>query len=195
MKGVFALRAQADRMSALRLHLLEGLAGKLIFNVAGIQRRSGFEQHDFAFFLSKGPVLDAARDNYQFAGFDPFFAIAAIFAIIHAKTSFHYQEQLVFMVVMMPGEWSLEFNELNQLAVELTGDARIPVIVDERKLLGEIDLVHHSSFLKLSMQKYPMIAPISPTIAFVGVKMSESPERIVSACGMLRVRVNSPMRR
>jgi hypothetical protein len=42
----------------------------------------------------------------------------------------------------MPGERTLEFDELQILPVEFAGDPRIPVIVDERKLFGEIDLLH-----------------------------------------------------
>jgi hypothetical protein len=43
---------------------------------------------------------------------------------------------------MMPGKRALEFHQLDELPVELAGDARVPVIVDERKLFGKIDLVH-----------------------------------------------------
>jgi len=133
-------------MSALRLDLLECLAGEFIFDIAGIQSRSGFEQHDFAFFFGKGPVLDAAGDDYQFARFDPFLAVVAGFSIVHPKAAVHYQKQLVLVVVMMPGEWSLKFDELNQLAVQLTSNPWIPLVMDERKFFGEIDLVH--SFLE-----------------------------------------------
>src|SRR5712675_631831 len=109
-----------------KLDLFERLPRKLIFDVAGVQCRSGFEQHYFALYFSERPELDAARHDYQFALCDPFFAFPSVFSIVHAKPALHDQEQLIFVVVMMPGEGSLEFDELNQLTIEFTGDARVP---------------------------------------------------------------------
>jgi hypothetical protein len=44
--------------------------------------------------------------------------------------------------MVMPGKRSLKFYQLEVLPVELTDDPRIPVILDQGKLLSEIDLVH-----------------------------------------------------
>ena len=87
-------------------------------------------------------MLDAARYDDEFAGLDPFRLLASVFAIVHPKATLHDQKHLVFIFVMMPGEWPFELDELDELAVEFAGDARVPVVVDERKFLGEIDLVH-----------------------------------------------------
>jgi hypothetical protein len=43
---------------------------------------------------------------------------------------------------MMPGKRSLKFHQFEVLPIELAGDAGIPVIRDQRQLLGEIDFVH-----------------------------------------------------
>ena len=67
------------------------------------------------------PVLDSARHDYQFAFLDPFFAFASVFAIVHPKPALHYQEQLIFVLVMMPGKRPLEFDQLQKLAVEFEG--------------------------------------------------------------------------
>jgi hypothetical protein len=42
----------------------------------------------------------------------------------------------------MPRKRSLKLYQLEVLPVELTDDPRIPVILDQGKLLGEIDLMH-----------------------------------------------------
>src|SRR5437867_2161259 len=86
---------------------------KLVFDVAGIQSRSRFEEQHLAFFFSERPVLDAAWNNDEFAGLDPFFAIVSIFAIVHAEAAFDHQKHLVFGFMMMPSEWAFEFDKLD----------------------------------------------------------------------------------
>jgi hypothetical protein len=46
--------------------------------------------------------------------------------------------------MMMPGEWALEFHQLDELPVQFSGNARVPVIVNEREFFGQIDLMHLS---------------------------------------------------
>ncbi len=87
-------------------------------------------------------MLYAARDDDEFTRLDPLRVLISIFAIVHAEAASHHQKHLVFIFVMMPGEWPFELYELDELAVEFAGDARIPMIVDERKLFGEINFVH-----------------------------------------------------
>src|SRR3989442_11093604 len=89
-------------------------------------------------------MLDPTRDDDEFALFNPFFAVAGIVTIIHAETALHDHEHLVFIFMMMPGERALKLNQLYHLPIKFAGDARIPVIVDERKLLREIYLMHNS---------------------------------------------------
>src|ERR1041384_2830757 len=89
-------------------------------------------------------MLNAARHDDEFAGLDPFRLLASRFAIVHPKATLHDQKHLVFIFEMMPGEPPFERDELDELAVEFTRDARIPVVVDERKFFREIDLVHIS---------------------------------------------------
>ena len=50
-----------------------------------------------------GQVLDAARHDDEFALIHDGFAIAEF----HAQSAFDDQEQLVFVVVMMPDEFAL----------------------------------------------------------------------------------------
>src|SRR6266480_329968 len=46
---------------------------------------------------------------------------------------------------MVPGERAFELHQLQILAVQLSDDARIPVVIEQRELLREIDFVHSSS--------------------------------------------------
>ena len=87
-------------------------------------------------------MLDAARHDEELVLLDPFRAFAAVFAIVHAKAALHDQKHFVFIFVMMPGERAFEFDELDELPIQFTGNARIPVIVDQRKFIGKIDLLH-----------------------------------------------------
>src|SRR2546423_5950677 len=87
-------------------------------------------------------MLDAAGHDDEFAGLNPFRLLALVFAIVHPKATLHDQKHLVFILVMMPGEWPFKLHELDELTVEFTGDARVPMIVDQRKFVSEIDLVH-----------------------------------------------------
>src|SRR6266436_3218245 len=52
-------------------------------------------------------------------------------AKLHAKPAFHHQKHFVLVVVMMPGEWSLEFYQLHVLSIEFANDARIPMVVNQ----------------------------------------------------------------
>src|SRR6185436_20174955 len=68
--------------------------------------------------------------------------VVTVLAIIHAETPTHDQKHLVFNFVVVPGERTLELYQLQMLAIQLANDPWVPVIVDEGKLFGEIDLVH-----------------------------------------------------
>jgi hypothetical protein len=52
------------------------------------------------------------------------------------------QEQFVLVVVVVPDERPLEFDQLDHLAVQLTDDFRLPVVAELRQFLAEIHLVH-----------------------------------------------------
>ena len=89
-------------------------------------------------------MLDAARHDDHFTRLNPDTLFNPGFAVFHPEPAFHNHEKLVFVFVMMPGERALKLHELHVLAVQLRGDARIPVIVNQRKLILQIDLVHTS---------------------------------------------------
>src|SRR2546423_14357948 len=93
-------------------NLLEFFPRELIFNVAGVQRGRRFEEEHFTFFFGYWAVFDAARNNDELARLDPFLALTIVLAIVHPEAALHDEKHLVFIFVMMPGEWTLEFDEL-----------------------------------------------------------------------------------
>ena len=82
-----------------------------------------------------------ARHDDEFAFLDPLFAFTAMLAIVHAKSSLYHIEHLVFVLMMVPGERTLKLYQLDELAIELTGDAWIPVIGYLGEFLCKVDLV------------------------------------------------------
>jgi hypothetical protein len=44
--------------------------------------------------------------------------------------------------MMMPGERAIELYQFHILAVQFSGDSRIPVFVEEREFVFDVDLLH-----------------------------------------------------
>jgi len=61
------------------------------------------------FLLRNWHVLDAFRDNEELAFFQLYVALPKS----DDEVSFHYQEQLVLILMRMPDELSFELNELD----------------------------------------------------------------------------------
>src|SRR5207253_1089698 len=57
----------------------------------------------------------------------------------HGDSAFDHQEQLVFVLMMMPHELALELDQLDVGIVQLAGDFWLPVFVEAGKLFGEIN--------------------------------------------------------
>ena len=77
----------------------------LVFDVSGIEGGGGFEENDPAFFFGDGTVLDAAGDDDELAGLDPFVVVAEL----HAEAAFDDEEHFVFVVVMVEDERAVVF--------------------------------------------------------------------------------------
>ena len=115
--------------------------GALVDDVPGVQGRGGFEQQEPAFFVGDGFVFHSAWDNDELAFADPFMVVAKF----HAEAAFDYEEQFVFVFVVVEDELTLEFVELDGLAVELGSDIGLPVFGDFGELFGDVDFVHSVS--------------------------------------------------
>src|SRR5256885_10915443 len=55
----------------------------------------------------------------------------------------HHEKHLVFVLVVVPDESAFQLVELYQLTIQFTGDVRLPIFLDSRELLGEVNLVRH----------------------------------------------------
>ena len=117
--------------------------GALALNVAGVERGLGFQQHHVSFLVGGRKVFDAARDDEELARVDDDFALGAVLVDSHPQRALHHEEQLIFIVMVMPHELALELHNLHIRVVQLAHDLRTVLIGEQRKLLREIDLLHH----------------------------------------------------
>jgi hypothetical protein len=62
------------------------------------------------FFVSDRPMFNATRHDQEFSFLDPCVAITKL----HAEPALHYEEQLVFVVVVVPIERSQEFGPVGR---------------------------------------------------------------------------------
>src|SRR5271166_4464826 len=117
-------RKRWKRCATKKLHTLQLGVGALADDVARVQSGSGLEEQDPAFFLGDGAVFDPARDDDELAGLDPFMALAEAdivragvaqlsFAVLHAEAAFDDEEHFVFVVVVMPDEFGVGFDQLD----------------------------------------------------------------------------------
>lgn len=83
-------------------------------------------------------MLDIPWDDDEFAFFDPDMSVPEL----HAKTAFDNEEQLVFVLMMVPHEFALKLHQLDELTVELANDSGAPMLFQQSELCAEIDLLH-----------------------------------------------------
>jgi len=86
-------------------------------------------------------VLDPAWNDEELARIKRDDALAEM----DFEMALENEEQLVFVLVVVPHELALELDELHVLAVELADDARTPVLRELPELLGEVYLLHEVS--------------------------------------------------
>ena len=85
-------------------------------------------------FVCDRPMFYSPWDDDQFAFFEPDVSISKL----HAKTTTHNEEQLIFVFMMVPNEFALKLDEFHELTVEFADDTRAPVLVQKSELLAEI---------------------------------------------------------
>lgn len=127
------------------LESLRSCNGSLRDHVTRVERRGGLEEQDVDFSLGDRPMLDASRNDDELALGHGNDAISEM----HVEAPVQNEEELVFVLVLMPNEFALELDELHVLAVQLTDDLRIPVSVESRELFAKVDLLHATSWLRI----------------------------------------------
>src|SRR5579863_799920 len=115
--------------------------GPFVGNVSRVESGLRFDQNDVNFFVGDGAVFYAARNDYEFAFADDSFAVAKF----HAQSALDDEEEFVFVVMMMPDKFALEFDSFDVAVVDLADDARIAVVEEEAEFLLEIDGVHRGT--------------------------------------------------
>ena len=83
-------------------------------------------------------MLDSVRDHDELALFE----LNGLLAEFDAKPSLDHKEHFVFVLVVMPDEFTFQLVKFHQLAIEFARDVGLPVFVDLGELGGEIDFVH-----------------------------------------------------
>src|SRR5579862_45989 len=133
-----------------RLDMLQMGLSAIVDDVARIEGRGGLEEQDPAFFAGDGTMLNTTRDDDEFAFFDPLVTVLLpVLTIFHAETAFHYEEEFVFVFVVVEDEFAFEFIELDVLAVEFGGDVGLPVFGNLVEFFGDVDFVHGRSFFRI----------------------------------------------
>src|SRR5689334_14439698 len=97
-----------------------------------------------AFLVSYWTVFHAARHDYQLTFVNPRALLTCCIAVFHFEPTADNHKQFVLIFVKMPRKWTLKLHELHVLAVKFANDSRVPVIVNKRQLLVQIDRVHLS---------------------------------------------------
>jgi hypothetical protein len=75
-------------------------------------------------FVGDRPVFDASRHDQAFPFLQPDVAIPKF----HSKSALYDKEQLVFVVVVVPDERSLELDQFDLLAVQFADDFGFPQV-------------------------------------------------------------------
>ena len=83
-------------------------------------------------------MLDATRHDETLTG--PEYDRMA--AKLNGELTAPNEEKLVLILVVMPGESSLDLHNLDFLPIELGDGFGAPMLVEQREFLVEIDLVH-----------------------------------------------------
>jgi hypothetical protein len=83
-------------------------------------------------------VLDSAGNNEEFALFEPDPAVTEL----HVEPALDNQEELVFLLMVVPLEGTAELDQLDVLAIEYAYDLGLPMIAEKGELLFQVDLFH-----------------------------------------------------
>jgi len=89
-------------------------------------------------FVGNGAVLDAVRDDNKFALAHHTLTVAEF----HAERALHDEKKLVFVIVTMPEEFSLELDGFHQAIIDFADDAGLVVLGNEVEFFFQVYRVH-----------------------------------------------------
>src|SRR6266852_4047585 len=90
-------------------------------------------------------MLDASRDNDELALADDGFMVAEF----HAQRAFDDEEELVFDVMVMPDEFTLELDGLHRAIIDFANYAGMAVVGEAAELFFEVDGFHFAPCLEI----------------------------------------------
>jgi hypothetical protein len=124
-------------------------------------------------------VLDTAGDDEEFALVELNVAVAEL----DGEVSREHEEEIVGVVVLVPDELALHFDEADVVVVEACDDLRLPVLVEQAELVGQVDLlVHKTSWSWLAATESSAAGLLSGGVAVRGTL----PRRRPNAFAVLR---------
>src|SRR6185369_3764670 len=154
----------ADQAPARRSEPFELLDRPLVADVPGVEGRGGLEEEDVGLYLGRRPVLDAARHDEHLSLVEDDVAVAQL----HPQAPLDHQEQLVLVIVVVPDEGALELDQLDGLAVQLGHQLGGVVLLEQRKLLGDVDFLHGES-----ISPWDSLGGVRNTLASPGLYFDE----------------------
>ena len=125
------------QLSRSDLHVVRSGEG-FVFDVAGVSDGGGLKEYDFGFLVGGGAVFDTARNDKSLAGAE----FDRVFPEFDSKAAFPHQEEFVFVVMMMPGELALHFDQLDLLAIQRSDHLWAPVFGKQGEFLRNVQGFH-----------------------------------------------------
>ena len=113
-----------------------GFHRPLVLEITRIPGSGWLEEQPMDFLGRDRAVLDSPWNHDHFAGFQPLIAISKA----HLEPTFEYQEQLIFVVVIVPHKLPLDLGQLHFLSIQFGDNAGAPMIAELAQSLSEIDL-------------------------------------------------------
>src|SRR6266478_337436 len=120
------------------LDALEPGDSPFVRDIAGVQRRFWFNKDNVNLFVRNGAVLDAVRDDNEFA----FAHHTLTIAEFHAERALHDEKKLVFVIVMVPEKFSFELDGFHQRIIDFAYDAGLVVLGNETEFFFQVYGVH-----------------------------------------------------
>src|SRR5216683_4329499 len=111
-----------------------------VLDVASVERPGWLDQDHLGLVVGTGAVFDAARHDDALAGAHLDDAVAEF----DAKPALPDHEELVRASMVMPRELAANLDDLDLLAVDRGDGLGSPLLAEERKFLGKVDLVRHA---------------------------------------------------
>src|SRR5829696_3819768 len=132
-------RSPGDSKTAPAISELEGLCGQTAARIAGVDRSLWLDQQHVRLVIRLRAVLDAAWYHEQLT----LLQLDVTVAQVDRQSPAEDKEEVVGVVVLVPDERPLDFHDLQLVVFEVANDSGFIRAREQRKLLGEIDLVVH----------------------------------------------------